>query len=345
MLKDFAFHVVGTDDEARELDATTASPRCRSPRPARPAAGGRSSRRRASTGRSTRSATSSSRRWSPAPATRSPRPETTGQTEYLHGRPELGRAGRRADEPPVPRPLRPAPDPAPDRRGARRRGAVRDPRGRVPVLPARPRRDRGGRTGSSGRTHDSVAFAPYASRSPFEVWIVPRRHDADFGAGRRAATSRRPPKRCARSSARLATRARRAALQPRPPHRAAARAGRRHLPLALGDPPAPARDRRPRAGNRPAGEPRLARGRGGGVAGPRRRRREVDGLTRAGPGAAGVTPGGAASSLAHRACAAHRPRSADPSRTEPPWPSTRPSPTFATRSAARRRSGSTGAGR
>jgi UDPglucose--hexose-1-phosphate uridylyltransferase len=29
--------------------------------------------------------------------------------------------------------------------------------------------------------HHSVAFAPYASRSPFEVWIVPRRHDADFG--------------------------------------------------------------------------------------------------------------------------------------------------------------------
>jgi UDPglucose--hexose-1-phosphate uridylyltransferase len=28
---------------------------------------------------------------------------------------------------------------------------------------------------------DSVAFAPFASRSPFEVWIVPRRHDADFG--------------------------------------------------------------------------------------------------------------------------------------------------------------------
>jgi UDPglucose--hexose-1-phosphate uridylyltransferase len=27
----------------------------------------------------------------------------------------------------------------------------------------------------------SAAFAPYASRSPFEVWIVPRRHDSDFG--------------------------------------------------------------------------------------------------------------------------------------------------------------------
>ena len=28
---------------------------------------------------------------------------------------------------------------------------------------------------------DLVAFAPYASRSPFEIWVVPRRHEADFG--------------------------------------------------------------------------------------------------------------------------------------------------------------------
>ena len=28
---------------------------------------------------------------------------------------------------------------------------------------------------------DTIAFAPFASRSPFEVWVVPRRHDADFG--------------------------------------------------------------------------------------------------------------------------------------------------------------------
>ncbi len=27
----------------------------------------------------------------------------------------------------------------------------------------------------------SLAYAPYASRSPFEVWVVPRRHEADFG--------------------------------------------------------------------------------------------------------------------------------------------------------------------
>jgi len=28
---------------------------------------------------------------------------------------------------------------------------------------------------------DSVAFAPWGSRSPFEVWVVPRAHAADFG--------------------------------------------------------------------------------------------------------------------------------------------------------------------
>jgi UDPglucose--hexose-1-phosphate uridylyltransferase len=28
---------------------------------------------------------------------------------------------------------------------------------------------------------DTVAFAPFASRSPFEIWIVPRRHESDFG--------------------------------------------------------------------------------------------------------------------------------------------------------------------
>jgi UDPglucose--hexose-1-phosphate uridylyltransferase len=27
----------------------------------------------------------------------------------------------------------------------------------------------------------SIAFAPYASRSPFELWVVPRDHQADFG--------------------------------------------------------------------------------------------------------------------------------------------------------------------
>ena len=35
----------------------------------------------------------------------------------------------------------------------------------------------------------SVAFAPFASRSPFEVWIVPRDHEADFGQATDAATA------------------------------------------------------------------------------------------------------------------------------------------------------------
>ena len=31
------------------------------------------------------------------------------------------------------------------------------------------------------RTRPRVCFAPYASRSPFELWVVPRHHEADFG--------------------------------------------------------------------------------------------------------------------------------------------------------------------
>jgi UDPglucose--hexose-1-phosphate uridylyltransferase len=33
----------------------------------------------------------------------------------------------------------------------------------------------------------SVAFAPYASRSPFEIWVVPRHHEADFSRASDAA--------------------------------------------------------------------------------------------------------------------------------------------------------------
>jgi UDPglucose--hexose-1-phosphate uridylyltransferase len=36
---------------------------------------------------------------------------------------------------------------------------------------------------------DAVAFAPYASRSPFEVWIVPRHHEADFARASDAAVA------------------------------------------------------------------------------------------------------------------------------------------------------------
>ena len=229
--------------------STAGSARSRSPRRARRGAGGRSSRRRGehrplhAVGNEMIEALVGRRPEALAEA------RATGPDRLPPGRPELGRAGRRADQPPVPRPVRPAPDPAPDRRGDRWRGAVRDPRGRVPVLPARPRRDRAGRTRLVWEDDASVAFAPYASRSPFEVWIVPRRHEADFG--RATAIRRRGDVRGAPPGPRPAGgQPRRPALQPRPAHGAAARAGRRDLPLALGDPPAPARDRRPRARDR-----------------------------------------------------------------------------------------------
>ena len=183
---------------------------------------------------------------------------TAGPHAVPPGRPELGRAGRRPDQPPVLRPVRPAADPAPDRGGAGRRGAVPDPGGRVPVLPARPRRGPPARTACSTRTTTRSPSRPYASRSPFEVWVVPRRHDADF------ARADRPRRRRHRGGAppgpRPARRQpRRPALQPGPPQRAAERAGGRDLPLALGDPPPAARDRGPRAGHGPAGQPGVAR--------------------------------------------------------------------------------------
>ena len=76
------------------------------------------------------------------------------------GRPELGRAGRRPHESPLHRPLRPAPDPPPHRGGDGRRGALRHPRGRLPLVPPRARRGRLAASGSSSRMRAAVCFAP-----------------------------------------------------------------------------------------------------------------------------------------------------------------------------------------
>ena len=140
MLKDFAFHVVGTDVDARELDrdhglAQVSLAQARAtgswrtviapPGEHRPLhAVGTELIEALVTG--ARDALAESR--------------ATGADRVPHGRPELGRAGGRPDEPPVPGPVRPAADPAPDRRGAGWGGALRDPRRGVPVLPSRPRR-------------------------------------------------------------------------------------------------------------------------------------------------------------------------------------------------------------
>ena len=104
--------------------------------------------------------------------------------------------------------------------------------------------------------HHAVVFAPAASRSAFEMMVVPRQHAADFTAldDEAIADHRDPPAHppCAR-------RARRPALQPLPAHVAGGRAAGPDVPLALGDPSAPARDRRTRARDRAGGEPGRAR--------------------------------------------------------------------------------------
>jgi UDPglucose--hexose-1-phosphate uridylyltransferase len=179
MLKDFAFHVVGTDDEARELDrdhglAQVSIAQARAtgswrtvvapPGEHRPLhAVGNGLIEALVTG--TRDALAEAR--------------STGQTEYLTVVQNWGaQAGARTNHlcldlyalPQVPHRI------AVELGGAAR-FVIRE--GECPFCRLvrdeirRPERlvwEDGG----------SVAFAPYASRSPFEVWIVPRRHDADF---------------------------------------------------------------------------------------------------------------------------------------------------------------------
>ena len=181
ILKDFAFHVVGTEEEARELDRAVAQVALAQARasgswrtvvapPRRASAAARRRDRR------------SSRACSALPATRSPTRATREPDRLSPGRPELGRAGGRADEPPLPRPLRPAAGPAPvaEELGGAARFVIRE--GGVPVLPPRPRR---GPVRRDRLVYEDAARrrvrARSRRRSPFEVWVVPRRHDADFG--------------------------------------------------------------------------------------------------------------------------------------------------------------------
>ena len=115
----------------------------------------------------------------------------------------------------------------------------------------------------------AVAFAPYASRSPFEVWVVPRRHDADFArASDRdvAATAEALRQVLGRLSASLDGPPYNLVLHTAP----AQGAGGRDVPLALGDPPPVARDRGAGAGHRPPRQPGVAGGRGGRAAVRRR---------------------------------------------------------------------------
>jgi UDPglucose--hexose-1-phosphate uridylyltransferase len=182
MLKDFAFHVVGTGEEARELDrgiAQVALAEARAtgswrtilapPREHRPLHAVGNDLIESLLGEA-RDALAEAR--------------STGQTDYLQVVQNWGaQAGARTnhlcidlyDLPQIPHRIA-------EEMGGAARFVIRE--GECPFC--RLVRD-------ESRQPDrlvwedaaNVAFAPYASRSAFEVWIVPRAHEADFGRASR----------------------------------------------------------------------------------------------------------------------------------------------------------------
>src|SRR5439155_9248483 len=177
-LKDFAFHVVGTESEARELDASLVQVAISTARASgswRTAVAAPGEHRALhAVGTSTIAELLGICRGAIAEAHRA------GQTEYLQVVQNWGaQAGARTnhlcldlyDLPQLPHRVA-------EEIGGSARYVIRE--GGCPWC-----RLVADETGRPDRlVHEdasSVAFAPYASRSPFEVWIVPRRHEADFG--------------------------------------------------------------------------------------------------------------------------------------------------------------------
>ena len=180
MLKDFAFHVVGTDEQARDLDRDHGLAQV-------------SLAQARATG-SWRTVIAPPKEHRPLHAVGSELVEglvagardavaaarTHGQTEYLTVVQNWGaQAGARTnhlcldlyDLPQIPHRIA-------EELGGAARFVIRE--GECPFCRlVRDESRRGDRV--LWEDGDSVAFAPYASRSPFEVWIVPRRHEADFG--------------------------------------------------------------------------------------------------------------------------------------------------------------------
>ena len=179
MLKDFAFHVVGTDDQARELDrdhglAQVSLAQARATGSWRTVVAPPQEHRPLHTvGNDLIEALIRGARDALADA------RAGGQTEYLTVVQNWGaQAGARTnhlcidlyDLPQIPHRIA-------EELGGAARFVIRE--GECPFC--RLVRDETRRADRLvWEDQDSVAFAPYASRSPFEVWVVPRRHDADF---------------------------------------------------------------------------------------------------------------------------------------------------------------------
>jgi len=177
-LKDYAFHVVGTDEEARELDGALAQVALSQSRASGSwrtiVAGPGEHRPLHAVGNDTIEGLVGEARAAIAGA------RTIGQTDYLQVVQNWGaQAGARTnhlcldlyDLPQIPHRVA-------EELGGAARLVIRE--GECPwcrlvrVEPARPDR-------LVWEDESTVAFAPFASRSSFEVWIVPRRHEADFG--------------------------------------------------------------------------------------------------------------------------------------------------------------------
>jgi UDPglucose--hexose-1-phosphate uridylyltransferase len=177
-LKDYAFHVVGTDAEARELERSVtqlALSQARASGSWRTIVAPRNEHRPLQlVGSGLLCQMLSAARDAVAGAS------NTGQTEYLQVVQNWGaQSGARTnhlcidlyDLPQIPHRLT-------EEIGGAARFMIRE--GECPFC--RMAREEG-KAGTRLIWQDaaSIAFAPYASRSPFEVWIVPRRHAADFG--------------------------------------------------------------------------------------------------------------------------------------------------------------------
>ena len=177
-LKDFAFHLVGTDEQARALDDSVAQV---SLQDARASGAWRTivappgeHRPLHAVGSETIVALLDKARSAVADA------RETAQTDHLQVVQNWGgQAGARTnhlcldlyDLPQIPHRIA-------EELGGAARFVIRE--GECPwcrlvrVEPGRPER-------LVWQDNETVAFAPFASRSPFEVWVVPRRHEADFG--------------------------------------------------------------------------------------------------------------------------------------------------------------------
>jgi UDPglucose--hexose-1-phosphate uridylyltransferase len=177
VLKDFAFHVVGTEEEGRELDRSVAQVAISTARAAGSwrtiVAPPREHRPLAQAGEAAETMIGLARE-AIADA------RDAGQTEYLQVVQNWGaQAGARTnhlcldlyDLPQIPHRVG-------EELGGAARFVIRE--GECPwcrlVRDETRRPDR--LVWQDGTT---VAIAPWASRSPFEVWLVPRQHEADFG--------------------------------------------------------------------------------------------------------------------------------------------------------------------